>query len=163
MNFDQAFDILVDPQHEGGYVNDPHDPGGETKYGISKRSYPMEDIAGMTLVRAKAIYARDFWGPAGCDSVPDLLKYELFDFAVNTSAPGHPATAIKVLQLAAGSDVDGVLGPITLMRVQGMEPGRLFRRFIGYVIQYYTHILPERRDRYLAGWMNRVADNLLRT
>jgi lysozyme family protein len=162
MNFDQAFEILVDPQHEGGYVNDPRDPGGETKYGISKRSYPMENIAGMTLERAKAIYARDFWGPAGCDSVPDLLKYELFDFAVNTSAPGHPVTAIKVLQLAAGSDVDGVLGPNTLLRVQGAEPGRLFRRFIGYAIQYYTHIPPERRDRYLAGWMNRVADNLLR-
>ena len=47
MDFDQAFERVIG--HEGGYVNDPRDPGGETKYGISRRAYPGEDIAGMTL------------------------------------------------------------------------------------------------------------------
>lgn len=50
-NFDKAFELLIG--HEGGYVNHPSDPGGETKYGISKRSYPREDIRNMTLARAK--------------------------------------------------------------------------------------------------------------
>ena len=57
-SFDHAFERLIG--HEGGYVNDPKDRGGETKYGISKRSYPGEDIAGMTLGRAKEIYLRDY-------------------------------------------------------------------------------------------------------
>lgn len=50
-DFDKAFEIVIG--HEGGYVNNPKDPGGETKYGISKRTYPNEDIRGMTLERAK--------------------------------------------------------------------------------------------------------------
>ena len=42
--------------NEGGYVNDPDDPGGETKYGISKRSYPALDIKNLTVEQATAIY-----------------------------------------------------------------------------------------------------------
>jgi lysozyme family protein len=159
MNFDQAFGRLIG--NEGGYVNDPHDPGGETKYGISKRAYPGEDIAGMTLERAKVIYLRDFWGPAGCDTMPDLVKFQLFDVAVNTSAPGRPVTAIRMLQTAAGAHVDGVLGPETLMRAQSMDAATLLRRLHAAAIRYYTAIAPEKRDRYLAGWMNRLAANML--
>lgn len=161
MNFDDAFTRLVDPQHEGGYVNDPRDPGGETKYGVSKRSYPGEDIANLTLDRAKALYARDFWGPVGCDGVPDLVKYQLFDLAVNTSAPGRPATAIKMLQGAVGAHVDGVMGPETLMRAQSTDAPTLLRRLQSRAITYYTSIPPERRDRFLAGWMNRLAANMM--
>ena len=73
MTFDEAFLRLIG--HEGGYVADSRDPGGETKFGISRRSYPGEDIKGnLTLARAKTIYARDFWGPAGCDAVPDGIR-----------------------------------------------------------------------------------------
>lgn len=160
MNFDTAFTTLVDPQHEGGYVNDPADPGGETKYGLSKHSYPGEDIANLTLERAKLIYARDYWGPAGCDAVPDALKFELFDFAVNTSAPGHCTTAIKALQRAAQVPDDGALGPHTLMAAQSMAADRLFRRFAAQVIRHYTGLDPALRARFFAGWMNRLAANL---
>ena len=67
MDFNQAFKTLIG--HEGGYVDDPEDPGGETNFGISKRSYPQEDIPNMTLERATEIYQRDFWWAAGCDAV----------------------------------------------------------------------------------------------
>lgn len=53
-DFDKAFEIVVG--HEGGYTDHPSDPGGETKFGISKRSYPNENIKGLTLERAKQIY-----------------------------------------------------------------------------------------------------------
>jgi lysozyme family protein len=159
MTFDEAFDRLID--HEKGYVNDPRDPGGETKFGISKRSYPGEDIPNMTLERSKAIYARDFWGPAGCDALPDLLKFEMFDIAVNTSAPGKPVTAIKLLQQAVGSFSDGVLGPKTLQAAQTMEPARALRRLQAVRLRYYAAIPKERRDPFLAGWVNRVAANML--
>ena len=85
MNFDQAFETLIG--HEGGYVNDPRDPGGETKYGITKRQYPGEDIPNMTLVRAKDIYQRDYWWKAGCDLVPDEVKFDLFDICLLYTSP----------------------------------------------------------------------------
>lgn len=47
--------------HEGGCVNHPEDPGGETKFGITKRSYPHLNIRDLTLDDARAIYRRDFW------------------------------------------------------------------------------------------------------
>lgn len=110
MNFDQAFALLISPEYEGGYSNDPKDPGGETKFGISKRSYPSLDIKNLTREAVKPIYRADFWGPAGCDVVPDELKYPLFDFAVNSS----PRRAVKTLQKRLGVTADGSLGPVTL-------------------------------------------------
>ena len=161
MTFDDAFALLVDPQHEGGYVNNPADPGGETKYGISKRSYPAEDIANLTLDRAKLLYQRDFWGPAGCDGLPDSLKFEMFDLAVNTSSPGNPKTAIRILQQAVGSFVDGLLGPKTLQAVQSMDQSRALRRLQALRLQYYTGLASF--STFGKGWTNRVATNMLRS
>ena len=123
MTFDEAFDKLL--AHEGGYVNDRRDPGGETKYGISKRAYPGEDIANMTVERAREIYARDYWGPAGCDAMPDGAKLQVFDMAVNSGVK----TAIKTVQLAIEETPDGVLGPKTLMAIQSMPAPRFIARF----------------------------------
>lgn len=159
MNFDQAFARLIG--HEGGYVDDPNDPGGETKYGVSKRSYPGEDIPGMTLERAKEIYMRDFWGPAGCDALPNELKFEMFDLAVNTSAPRKPFLAIKMLQEACGTYTDGILGPLTLLAVGAAPPARTLRRLQGLRLRYYASRPKHLRDNYLAGWVNRVAKNML--
>lgn len=159
MTFDEAFAKLVDVSHEGGYVNNPADPGGETKYGISKRSYPGEDIKNLTLDRAKQIYARDFWGPAGCDALPDLLKFEMFDLAVNTSAPGKPATAIKILQQAVGSYADGILGPKTLQAAQSIDPNKALRRLQAMRLNYYAGLT--NWPAFGRGWVRRVATNML--
>jgi lysozyme family protein len=112
VNFDQAFARLVDPQHEGGFQN-AHDDrgnwtGGEvgkgrllgTKYGISAMTYPGEDIENLTLERAKELYRRDFWGPAGCDAVPDALKFDVFDMAVNS---GQGNACARCRRLAAST------------------------------------------------------------
>lgn len=80
-NFDQAVGMVL--KHEGGYVNDPTDPGGETKYGISKRAYPKVDIASLTVDGAKAIYKRDYWDAIGADQLPPNVRYAAFDTAVN--------------------------------------------------------------------------------
>ena len=157
MNFDAAFSILVNPDHEGGYTNDPQDPGGETKYGISKRSYPGEDIANLTLDRAKQLYQRDFWGPSGCDAVPDKLKYEMFDMGVNTG----PKEAVRVLQRALGAVVDGDFGPNTVLRATSCDPQWLLRRVQAFRIRYYTGLPREEFEHDGAGWMNRIAANML--
>ena len=152
MNFDQSFERLIG--HEGGYVNHPADPGGETKFGITKRSYPGEDIKGMTLDRAKAIYLRDYWGPSGCDVVPDAVKFDLFDMAVNSGVKA----AIRLLQEASGADVDGVLGPRTIMAVQSMPATRLLARFNGCRLDFMAG-LPT-WPSFGRGWARRIAANL---
>lgn len=113
MTFDEAFDLLLSPTYEGGYSNDPRDRGGETKYGISKCSYPSLDIKNLTRADVKPIYKKDFWGPAGCDAVPPSLKYPLFDFAVNSG----PKTAVRALQKRLQVETDGIIGPVTLMEI----------------------------------------------
>lgn len=80
-NFESAFAIIVGV--EGAYVNDPKDPGGETRWGISKRRYPNEDIKNLTLERAREIYQRDFWNTYKCDVMPWEQALLVFDAAVN--------------------------------------------------------------------------------
>lgn len=154
MDFETAFTQLLG--NEGGYVNDPRDPGGETKFGISKRSYPGEDIAGLTADRAKEIYRRDFWGPAGCDAWPDLVKFEVFDVAVNAGV----VTAIKMLQRSVNATPDGVIGPQTTLKVQSARPDWLLRRLVAQRLRFYTGL--KTFATFGAGWVNRVAANLER-
>lgn len=153
MNFDQSFERLIG--HEGGYVNDPRDPGGETKFGITKRTYPGEDIKALTLDRAKAIYLRDFWGPAGCDTVPDGAKFDLFDTAVNSGV----RRAVKLVQQAVDETQDGVLGARTLQALQSMPATRFVARFNGARLAFMAG-LPAWRD-FSKGWALRIASNLL--
>lgn len=153
MNFDQAFEKLIG--HEGGYVNHPQDPGGETKYGISKRSYPGEDIRNMTLERAKDLYRRDFWWAAGCDTVHDAVKFDLFDMAVNSGVK----PAIRTLQKAAGVDDDGIIGPVTLQALGSMHPARLVARFNGHRLRLMSSLATW--NSFGRGWANRIAANLI--
>lgn len=121
MSFDQAFALTVSPAVEGGYVSDPADPGGETKYGISKAAYPSIDIASLTLDAAKAIYQRDYWMACRCDALPPTVAGLLFDAAVNQGA----GWARQALQSAAGVATDGVIGPKTLAAAAAADPATL--------------------------------------
>ncbi len=80
-DFEKAMEFVL--KWEGGYSNDPNDPGGETKYGISKRSYPNEDIKNMTLERAKEIYYQNYWLKSDCDKFSYPMNIIIFDTAVN--------------------------------------------------------------------------------
>lgn len=152
MTFDEAFEKLLG--HEGGYVDNRADPGGETKFGISKRAYPAEDIRNLTLDRAKLLYFRDYWGPAGCDALPPAMRLQVFDMAVNSGV----RAAIKALQKAAGENVDGVLGPLTLLAVQSMPAPRLVARFNGARLALMAD-LPQ-WPSFGRGWARRIASNL---
>ena len=117
-----TFDEIIEKvlEHEGGYVNDPDDAGGETKYGIAKRWYPDVDIKNLTKEQAKKIYHTDYWRRGKCDSVPPQLRHIYFDMCVNFGRRG----AVKVLQQAANSksrnkiSVDGGIGPNTINAIQ---------------------------------------------
>lgn len=152
MNFEDSFERLIG--HEGGYVNHRADPGGETKFGISKRSYPGEDIANLSLARAQEIYRRDFWGPAGCDAVPAPLRFDLFDMAVNAG----PVAAVRCLQRAVGETADGILGPRTLQAISSMPAPRLLARFNGHRLEHLASL--SHWPAFGRGWARRIASNL---
>lgn len=80
-SWDKAIDFVL--SIEGGYVNDKADPGGETKYGISKQSYPNVDIANLTEAEAKEIYKKDYWDTCNCDHLSVGVDILVFDTAVN--------------------------------------------------------------------------------
>ena len=108
MSFDRAVAMVL--RHEGGYVNDPKDPGGETRFGISKRAYPDVDILHLTEDEAKAIYKRDYWDKLRPDEIPEPLAICLFDAAVNMGRD----KAVRLLQRACGVAQDGVMGGNTI-------------------------------------------------
>ena len=103
---------------EGGYVHHPHDPGGETNFGISKRSYPKEDIRNMTRARAGEIYRRDYWDAVHGDDLPAGLDLVAFDSAVNSGV----SRGAKWLQEALGVTADGKIGPQTLAAARQAHP-----------------------------------------
>ena len=154
MTFDDAFEALM--AHEGDYVNDPRDPGGETKYGISKRAYPAVDIRGLTLEGAKAIYRHDYWRPVGCEAVPEAVRFDLFDMAVHSGI----RAAIYTLQRAVGAGEDGVLGPVSLAAIQGLAPAVLAARFNGARLAMMTEL--STWPSFGKGWARRIAANLMR-
>jgi lysozyme family protein len=150
--FDQCFDKLI--SHEGGYVNDPRDPGGETKFGISKRAYPQVDIKNLTLGAAKEIYKRDYWDRAQCDKLPPSVAYVLFDAAVNSGI----GQAIRFLQRAVNVADDGAIGPMTLAAVTRLDAESVCARYIGQRLDFMTKLTTW--DVYGKGWSRRLADQL---
>ena len=110
--FDRAFAAVVG--EEGGYVNDPRDPGGETRYGISKRAHPGVNIGALTLAGAKAIYRQDYWDRVQGDALPPPLALIVFDLAVNAGV--RPAATM--LQRVLGVTADGSIGAQTLAAIE---------------------------------------------
>ena len=153
MNFDIAFDRLMG--NEGGYVNNTADPGGETRWGISKRSYPALDIKNLTREQAKDIYRRDFWQRASMDQYDPALAFQVFDAAVNHGIE----TAVRLMQKAAGVADDGHVGPITIAAVKSRSVTDMIFLFIAYRIKFWTKL--STWQTFGRGWANRAADDLI--
>ena len=144
--------ILPLLQHEGGYVNDPHDPGGETNMGISKRSYPSVDIKNLTKEQACKIYQADYWNKISGDLLPSGLDMVVFDSAVNSGV----RKATMWLQEVLGVTVDGVLGPKTLMALKGKDTSTLIDKYLDTRLAFLKS-LPT-WGRYKNGWTTRVKE-----
>jgi len=168
-NFEQAMEKTFAHEGWGKLINVKYDPGGETKWGISKRSYPEEDIARLDRNRAVELYRRDFWHPMYSDIASPEVAEELFDFGVNTSARGWPKLAVKILQESLGYLVvgpivpDGVFGSQTLEAVNSASETLLMREFRARQAYYYADIVIRQPDaseadkkRFLLGWLRRV-------
>lgn len=150
MNFDTAFERLIG--HEGGYSNDPQDPGGETNWGISKRSYPNENIKTLTRESAKTLYFAQFWSPLA--DAHDAIKFQVFDFAVN----GGMTVAVRKLQAAIGVADDGHWGPHSAQTLLPMDVNDVLMKYTAQRLRFYTSL--KGWARFGAGWTNRVAGQL---
>ena len=154
------FRIAVDMvlKHEGGYVDDPSDPGGRTKYGISQRSYQGLDIRSITKDDAREIYKRDYWDRIRGDDLPTPVAIVAFDMAVNAGS----RTASKMVQRAVKADQDGVIGPATLRAVSRRDATDVAYDVTLYRLSYYARLVTRRSSfgKYLKGWTKRTLTTL---
>lgn len=152
MSFDAYIERVL--AHEGGYVNHRDDPGGETQWGIAKRSYPHLNIRALTRRDAIDIYRRDFWARVRGDQLPSEFAFQALDAAINHGI----GNAVRWMQRAAGVADDGVFGPVTLAAVRAADPADLVLRFNAERLEFYAKL--RTFDTFGRGWVNRVAGNL---
>lgn len=152
MNFDIAFDRLI--SSEGGYTDGKGDPGGETKFGISKRSYPNVDIKNLTRDQAKAIYLADFWNKINADKLYDGVAFQLFDFAVNSGI----STAIRYFQRSLGVADDGWWGPVSQAAADKVSESDQIMQLNAERLDFMTRL--SNWSNASRGWARRIAQNL---
>jgi lysozyme family protein len=154
MDFDTAFDRLLG--HEGGYSNrnPKDDPGGETKWGISKRSYPHLNIAALTREDAKLIYLQDFWRRINADALYPSVAFQTFDFAVNSGIE----TAVRKLQTALGVADDGHWGPVTAAAAKRVSETDQLLLLNAERLDFMRKL--KNWPANAAGWAARIAQNL---
>ena len=115
-NYDKCLEAIL--HHEGGYVNHPKDPGGETNLGVTKRVYEewggTKDMKELTVEDVAPIYKKNYWDKIKADSLPSGLDLCVFDFGVNAG----PGRAAKYLQGQIGTMADGGIGPNTLAKLE---------------------------------------------
>ena len=150
--FSKAVELIL--KHEGGYVNNPADPGGETNFGICKRSYPNVDIKNLTKEKAAEIYLTDYWQKINGDALDYRVGLCVFDSAVNQGV----GFATKALQKAIGVTADGVIGPGTA-KAANADPIKTVRNFQAARAVHYAS-LPTFKD-FGAGWMRRLVETTI--
>lgn len=149
---------------EGGYVDNPADPGGETNFGICKRDYPDLDIAALTRPQAIAIYYRDWWQRYRYADLPGPIAAKLFDLAVNVG-PDHAGKCLQRALRACGRRMieDGVVGPVTAAAARAANQLALLAALRSEAAGYYRTLAALERGRrpggdreFLEGWLNRA-------
>jgi lysozyme family protein len=137
-----------------GYVNDPVDPGGETKYGVAKNANPTVDITNLDWEGAKAIYYTKYWLAAKCDKLDGRIAVLHFDSAVNHGV----GRAAKFLQRAVGVTDDGAIGDGTLGAVAAKDPIDVCNSICDQRAKFYDDIIKNKpsQEKYRKGWMRRV-------
>lgn len=153
--YDTAFDLLMG--NEGGYSNNAADPGGETKFGITKRVAEANGYTGemrdLPRDTAKVIAKRQYWDTLHLDDMHPRVAFQVFDGNYNGGR------AARWLQAAAGVEQDGVIGPATIAAVNNVDPLKIILRFDAQRLKYLTGI--GAWPSFGKGWVNRIADNLM--
>jgi len=157
-NYEHCLEMIL--HHEGGYVNHPKDPGGETNLGVTKRVYEEwggeKDMVDLLVEDVAPIYQKNYWDRCTCDDLPSGLDVCVFDIAVNAG----PSRSAKFLQRLIGTTVDGGIGPNTLKAVDNyVEEVGLETAIEDYQSarqEYYEAL--DTFDTFGRGWTRRVEE-----
>lgn len=139
-----------------GYVNDPDDRGGETKFGVAKNANPDLNITTLTWEQAKATYFIRYWLAGKCDQLPGRVAVLHFDGCVNHGIK----RANMFLQRAAGVTPDGAIGPVTIAKIKQLNEIQLVNSICDQREQFYRQIVANRptQAKYLTGWLRRITE-----
>jgi lysozyme family protein len=151
-------------RHEGGFVDDPNDAGGATRYGISLRwlrtiwpSATIDSIRNLTVGDASQLYLVHWWNQYGYGRVLDQsIATKIFDTAVNMG----PVPAHKIVQEAAGATADGILGLESITAINAQQASALLPRMRDLQAARYREIAIERPQdaKFLNDWLDRAFD-----
>lgn len=146
--------------HEGGYTNNPSDPGGPTNYGITiydvrkyiNPSATASDVRSLSVEQAKLIYRAHYWDAMNCDQLPAGVDYAVFDYGVNSGI----GRSVKVLQRLVGVQADGDIGPVTMAAVRGRDAKALAGAICDERLAFLKSL--KTWPVFGNGWGRRVAD-----
>lgn len=164
MTFERAFSETI--RREGGYVlhTVAGDRGGMTYAGIARKMNPR--WPGWAMIDAgqpvptelvRQFYREGYWTPLCGDVLREDIAHSLFDFAVNTSAPGRPKIAVKLAQLVAGVEPDGSMGPKSIVALNAIPRETFASAYFVAKMKRYAEIVNRDRTqaKFLLGWLNR--------
>ena len=153
-NFQECLDLVL--KSEGGWVNHPSDPGGETNLGVTKRvwveyvGHPVESLKKLTKEDVAPLYELKYWRPCYCEVLPRGLDFVVFSMGVNAG----PGRSVKLLQSAIGCVPDGVIGPATRGLISSSNGADIIKKFSDARREYYKtlKVFPI----FGKGWLARV-------
>ena len=154
MNFKECLDLVL--KSEGGWVNNPKDPGGETNLGVTKAvweewvGHPVESLKNLTKDDVAPLYEQKYWRPCYGEVLPRGLDFVTFSFGVNAG----PGRAVKLLQSAIGCVPDGVIGPRTRELISASNSATLIAKFSEARREYYRAL--KTFPIFGKGWLARV-------
>lgn len=156
-NFAQCFALTL--KHEGGYVDDPQDPGGATNLGVTigtlsawlGRQATKAEVRALTPEAVKPIYKKNYWDKVRGDDLPAGVDFACYDFAVN-SGPKRGAIA---LQRAIGVADDGIVGSVTLANVASRPVDQTIERITADRMTFLRRL--STWPRFGKGWTTRVS------
>ena len=150
-NFDKCLEMLL--HHEGGYVNHPKDPGGETNLGVTKRVYEdwggTKDMKALTIEDVAPIYKKKYWDLIKGDELPSGVDWCAFDWAVNSGV----SRSAKALQKISGAEQDGVIGRNSLALISKVNPEFLIKEFFKLRQDFYESL--DTFETFGRGWTTR--------
>jgi len=153
-NFKECLDLVL--KSEGGWVNNPKDPGGETNLGVTKRvweeyvGHPVKTLKNLTKEDVAPLYELKYWRPCYCEVLPTGLNFLVFSMGVNAG----PGRSVKLLQSAIGCVPDGVIGERTRGLISSSNVADIIAKFSETRRHYYESL--KTFPIFGKGWLARV-------
>ena len=162
-NFEKSLQYVL--ESEGLFTDNPLDSGGATMKGITLDTYRLfkknthltpNDLKNISDADISTIYLNQYWNACRCSELPNGIDYCVFDMAINSGT----GMSVKLLQKSVGTDIDGVLGSITLALIKGKDQLGLIRAFSDQKESFYRNVVAKRPSQsvFIDGWLARIND-----